>query len=225
MISLAQQTEATIQAAQLMGRLYDELTKGGYEGHESTILMTRLLFLLFGDDTGMWERGLLSEFFETRTHEDGSDLGPELALLFQTVDKPEENRSTSLDDLLCRFPYINGGIFQDRIDIPSFDKGMRKELIACGSFDWTRISPAIFGSLFQALKSREARRTREHYTTEENILKLVGPLFLDDLRANLHPQRTAFQNSSNCVNVFHTLDFPACGSGNFLVVVTANCAV
>ena len=164
------------------------------------------------------------EFFETRTHEDGSDLGPELALLFQTVDKPEENRSTSLDDLLCRFLTSTVASFKTELTFHHSTKGCAKNLsLVVHSIDSDK--SGNFRLAFQALKSREARRTREHYTTEENILKLVGPLFLDDLRANLHPQRTAFQNSSNCVNVFHTLDFPACGSGNFLVVVTANCAV
>jgi hypothetical protein len=212
---------ANIEAAQLMGRLYEHLANTGYEGHEATIFMTRLLFLLFGDDTGMWEKDLLAEFIETRTNPDGSDLGPQLAMLFQTVDRPVGKRPDNLDDLLRRFPHINGHIFHDRIDIPAFNKQMREELLACSAFDWGNVHPAIFGSLFQALKSKEARRVLgEHYTTEKNILRALRPLLLDELREEFDTSRHSLQRLKR----LHTrlgrirLMDPACGCGNFIVV-------
>lgn len=216
-----QEANATIEAAQLMGRLWDELAASGYEGHNATVLMTRLLFLMFGDDTGLWERGLFTEFVTTRTSEDGSDLGGNLALLFQSVDKPKSTRTDNLDEYIDRFPYINGGIFKDRIEIPTFNSHMRAELLACCAFDWSKISSAIFGSLFQALKSKEDRaQLGEHYTTEENILKVIHPLFLDELREKFDASKgnnAKLETLRKSLSEYKFLD-PACGCGNFLVV-------
>jgi hypothetical protein len=216
-----EEQEANVQAAKLMGDLYEELARTGYEGHDASVLMTRLLFLMFGDDTGMWEKGLFSEFVETRTQADGSDLGPQMAMLFQVLDKAETSRPDTMDELLRRFPYVNGYLFSDRIDIPAFDKRMRDELVRCTQFDWSKISPAVFGSLFQAVKSKEARRTLgEHYTTEHNILRALAPLFLDDLWEEFQ----SIRDNANRLERFHdklaeiTVMDPACGCGNFLVI-------
>ncbi|NDG66538.1 MAG: class I SAM-dependent DNA methyltransferase, partial [Actinobacteria bacterium] len=181
----------------------------------------RLLLLMFADDTGMWEKGLFSEFIETRTQPDGSDLGAQLAMLFQVLDKAETARPATMDELLLRFPYVNGHLFSDRIDIPSFDKAMRDELVRCTEFDWSKISPAVFGSLFQAVKSKEARRTLgEHYTTEHNILRALAPLFLDDLWVEYESVRDNVQRLERLhdkIANIRVLD-PACGCGNFLVI-------
>jgi hypothetical protein len=217
----AVEVEANIQAAKLMGDLYEELARTGYEGHDASVLMTRLLFLMFGDDTGMWEKGLFGEFIETRTNQDGSDLGSQLAFLFQILDKAEEKRPDTMDELLQRFPYVNGHLFSDRIDIPAFDRRMRDELVKCTEFDWSKISPAVFGSLFQAVKSKEARRTLgEHYTTEHNIMRALAPLFLDELWAEYQ----SIKDNAGRLERFHdkladikVMD-PACGCGNFLVI-------
>jgi type I restriction-modification system DNA methylase subunit len=216
-----EEEEANVKAARLMGDLYEELARTGYEGHDASVLMTRLLLLMFADDTGMWEKGLFSEFVETRTQPDGSDLGAQLAMLFQVLDKAETSRSANMDELLLRFPYVNGHLFSDRIDIPSFDKRMRDELVRCTEFDWSKISPAVFGSLFQAVKSKEARRTLgEHYTTEHNILRALAPLFLDDLWVEYESVRDNVQRlerlHDKLANI-RVLD-PACGCGNFLVI-------
>ncbi len=219
--SPAQEAQANIEAARLMGRLYEQLSKNGYDGHDASVFLTRLLFLLFGDDTGMWEKGLVAEFIETRTQTDGSDLGAQLTNLFQTLDKPVGRRPVALDGLLLRFPYVNGGLFHDRIDIPAFDREMRAELLACCAFDWGAISPAIFGSMFQAVKSKEARRELgEHYTTEHNILRVIKPLFLDDLRAEFDRACNSPARLKRLRTRLGTLRFldPACGCGNFLVV-------
>jgi len=216
-----EEEQANIKAARLMGDLYEELARTGYEGHDASVLMTRLLLLMFADDTGMWEKGLFSEFIETRTQADGSDLGAQLAMLFQVLDKPETSRPSTMDELLLRFPYVNGHLFSARIDIPSFDKRMRDELVRCTEFDWSKISPAVFGSLFQAVKSKEARRTLgEHYTTEHNILRALAPLFLDDLWLEYESVRDNAQRLERLhdkianIRVFD----PACGCGNFLVI-------
>lgn len=216
-----EEEEANVKAARLMGDLYEELARTGYEGHDASVLMTRLLLLMFADDTGMWEKGLFSEFIETRTQPDGSDLGAQLAMLFQVLDKAETARPATMDELLLRFPYVNGHLFSDRIDIPSFDKGMRDELVRCTEFDWSKISPAVFGSLFQAVKSKEARRTLgEHYTTEHNILRALAPLFLDDLWVEYESVRDNVQRLERLhdkIANIRVLD-PACGCGNFLVI-------
>lgn len=213
--------EANIEAARLMGAVYEELSKDGYEGHEASILLTRLLFLLFGDDTGMWQRGLFAEFITERTTPDGSDLGPQLSMLFQELDHLETKRSQALDDYLTRFPYVNGGLFKERLDIPAFDRGMRDQLLKCCSFDWSRISPAVFGSLFQTIKSKEARRELgEHYTPENYILRLIGPLFVDDLQTRVEAAKDNAQQLKKIREQLRKQSYldPACGCGNFLIV-------
>ncbi len=216
-----QQADANGEAARLMGRLYEEANRNGYNDHEASILLMRILFLLFGDDTGMWETNLFDEFLRTRTNPDGTDLGPQLTMLFQTLDKPEGDRSQALDELIKRFPYVNGGLYRERLDIPTFDKAMRDELLLCSAFNWGVISPAIFGSMFQSIKSAEARgELGEHYTSETNILKLIGPLFLDELEEQFDKAKDqvrkldALLNRLSGIRIFD----PACGCGNFLIV-------
>ena len=178
-----EQEQASIRAARVMADLYEALDGSGYSDHEASIFLIRTLFCLYGDDAGLWERDLFAEFLDARTREDGSDLGAQLAVLYQTLSTPVECRQSTLDELTARFPYVNGGIFEERLNIPSFSSAMREELVRACAFDWSGISPAVFGSLFQAVKSPEARRELgEHYTSETNILKTLGPLFLDDLR-------------------------------------------
>ncbi len=215
------ETAADVTAARLMGRLFEEVAKTGYDDHETSILLTRLLFLLFGDDTGLWERDLFAEFVATRTSPDGADLGSQLAHLFEVLDRAPDRRLSNLDELLARFPHVNGGLFADHISIPAFDRRMREELLAACNFAWGAISPAIFGSLFQAVKSKEARRALgEHYTSEANIRKVIDPLFLDDLRQELdaagHDARR-LRRLRDRLGKMRVLD-PACGCGNFLVV-------
>ena len=217
----AREHEVDIAAARLMGSLYDKVAETGFTEHEVSVFLVRMLFLMFADDTGLWEKSLFQEFLETRTQPDGSDLGAQLAALFQTLDRPEDKRPPALDELLARFPYVNGGLFADRLDIPSFDATVRQVLIDCGSIDWGAIVPAIFGSLFQAVKSKEDRRLLgEHYTTEQNILRLIGPMFLDDLRAefdNAHHDVRRLTRLRDRLGQMRFLD-PACGCGNFLVI-------
>lgn len=180
----AEQEAASIKAAKLMASLYEELEGSGHDDHSSSVFLVRTLFALFADDSGMFERDTFTEFLVTRTAEDGSDLGAQLTMLYQVLGTPRERRQRNLDELIDRFPYVNGGIFDltDPLMIPSFNRSLRTKLLNACDFNWSAISPAVFGSLFQAVKSKEARRELgEHYTTETNILKLIGPMFLDEL--------------------------------------------
>ena len=216
-----EQEEASIRAARVMADLYEALDGSGYSDHEASIFLIRTLFCLYGDDAGLWERDLFAEFLDARTREDGSDLGAQLAVLYQTLSTPVECRQSTLDELTARFPYVNGGIFEERLNIPSFSSAMRDELMRACAFDWSGISPAVFGSLFQAVKSPEARRELgEHYTSETNILKTLGPLFLDELRQkfadHVHDAKKLTDLRKE-LGELRIMD-PACGCGNFLVV-------
>lgn len=216
-----EQEEASIRAARVMADLYEALDGSGYSDHEASIFLIRTLFCLYGDDAGLWERDLFAEFLVTRTREDGSDLGAQLALLYQTLNTPVERRQSTLDELISRFPYVNGGIFAEPLSIPSFSSAMREELVRACAFDWSGISPAVFGSLFQAVKSPQARRELgEHYTSETNILKTLGPLFLDDLQERFAEHThdlTKLKELRQELRDLRIMD-PACGCGNFLVV-------
>lgn len=220
-LSAERQHEVDIAAARSMGQLYERLSGTGFTEHEISVFMVRMLFVLFGDDAGLWEKSLFLEFLETRTQKDGSDLGTQLAWLFQTLNRPVEKRSDNLDELLARFPYVNGGLFEDQLSIPAFDGSIRQALLDACHIDWSAIYPAIFGSLFQAVKSKEDRRhLGEHYTSETNILKVINPLFLDDLRAGFDRARNDAKKLNALRERMGEMKFfdPACGCGNFLVI-------
>jgi type II restriction/modification system DNA methylase subunit YeeA len=170
-----------------MGRLHDALKAAGYEGHPLEVLLVRLLFCLFAEDTGIYQpASAFRAWIEERTAPDGSDLGPQLAQLFQVLNTPEDRRTKTLDEQLVAFPYVNGKLFEETLRIADFDAAMREALLDCCALDWSSISPAIFGAQFQSIMDAKARRNLgAHYTSEENILKLIQPLFLDDLRAEL----------------------------------------
>ncbi|MCY3747567.1 MAG: class I SAM-dependent DNA methyltransferase, partial [Acidobacteria bacterium] len=161
------QDPANIQAAELVGRLHDSLRDAGYPPHDLERFLVRIVFCLFADDTGVFEpRDILLDYLENRTREDGTDLGPLLEQLFQVLNTPEGERFATLDEDLARFPYVDGELFADRIWTPPFNAEMRKKLLAACRFDWSNISPAIFGSLFQSVMDPVERRAQgAHYTT------------------------------------------------------------
>jgi hypothetical protein len=204
-----------------MGGLYEALEGSDYRDHEASIFLVRTLFALYADDSGVWQKDLFTEFLRSRTSDDGTDLGPQLTMLFQTMNQPIDRRLKNLDEMLARFPYVNGGIFAEVLPIPAFDFRMRKQLLKACDFNWSAISPAVFGSLFQAVKSAEARRELgEHYTTEKNILKTIEPLFLDELKAKFAlavNEVAKLRELRNELASIRVMD-PACGCGNFLVV-------
>ena len=225
--SFKDQDPVNIEAAERVGKLHDALEASGYKGHDLEQFLVRIVFCLFADDTGIFEpRDIFLDLLENRTREDGSDLGGWLAQLFQVLDTPENERSGNLDEDLNRFPYVNGDLFDGPLRIPSFDASMRERLLDACRFDWSNISPAIFGSLFQSVMDKDERRRQgAHYTTEKNILKVIEPLFLDDLRTEFArlkarrdsrrlPELLAFQQR---LGKLRFLD-PACGCGNFLII-------
>ena len=220
------QDPANIKAAELVGHLHDALKEAGYQGHDLERFLVRIVFCLFADDTGIFEpRDIFLDFIETRTREDGSDLGPMLTQLFQVLDTPEDKRSTILDQDLAHFPYVNGDLFREPLRIPSFNKTMRRRLLEACYFDWSNISPAIFGALFQSVMEPAERRAQgAHYTTEKNILKVIEPLFLDDLREEFKRLKQLKRGRESRLQSFQgklsqlTFFDPACGCGNFLII-------
>ncbi|MXY66744.1 MAG: class I SAM-dependent DNA methyltransferase [Gammaproteobacteria bacterium] len=221
------QDPANIKAAELVGRLHDALAETGYRGHDLERLLVRIVFCLFADDTGVFEpRDIFLDYIETRTGEDGAQLGAQLTELFQVLNTPEAERLATRDEDLARFPYINGDLFDGPLRIPAFDVGMRGKLLDACRFDWSSISPAIFGALFQSVMDPKERRAQgAHYTTEKNILKVIEPLFMDDLRAEFERVRTrrgrgrltALQQFQAKLGGLTFFD-PACGCGNFLII-------
>ena len=221
------QDPVNIKASELIARLHDALKASGYDGHDLELFLVRTVFCLFADDTGIFEpRDIFLQFIEERTAADGADLGPWMARLFQALNTPPDRRSRALDEDLARFPHVNGELFAEPLRIPDFDAAMRQALLDAGQFDWTAISPAIFGALFQSVMEPADRRAQgAHYTTEKNILKVIGPLFLDDLRGEFDrlkarrdtravPELYRFQQK---LGTLRFLD-PACGCGNFLII-------
>ena len=210
-----------IEAAYLMGKLHDALKDAGYAGFELEKYLVRLLFCLFADDTTIFETHAFQEYIEDKTNEDGSDLGVYLAQLFQVLNTPGDKRQKTLDESLAAFPYVNGQLFEAQLSFASFNSRMRQTLLECCALDWSKISPAIFGSMFQSVMDKNARRNLgAHYTSEKNILKLIRPLFLDKLWQEFE----AVKYNTSKLKAFHrkiaSLRFldPACGCGNFLVI-------
>lgn len=217
-----EQDPVNIEAAELMGKLHDKLKGIGYTGHNLEVYLVRLVFCLFADDTNIFERGIFNEYLDLKTAQDGSDLAAHLAQLFEVLNTPKENRLKNLDESLDAFPYVNGKLFEEHLPTAAFDSEMRNILLECCSLDWGRISPAIFGSLFQSVMDEKARRNLgAHYTSEKNILKLIKPLFLDELWKEFEKvkkeSRSSVEKFHNKISKLRFLD-PACGCGNFLIV-------
>lgn len=216
-----EQDPVNIKAAELMGKLHDQLEDSGYEGHELEILLVRLLFCLFAEDTTLFEQGLFREFLEEKTREDGSDTGSVLTHLFQILNKDFDKRPKTLDDHLRAFPYVNGNLFAEQLPIPSFNTKMREILLECSALDWGKISPAIFGSMFQSVMNPQERRNLgAHYTSEKNIMKVIEPLFLNDLKAEFERVKGKRKQLEEYHAKLASLRFldPACGCGNFLII-------
>ncbi|MBI4828359.1 MAG: class I SAM-dependent DNA methyltransferase [Nitrospinae bacterium] len=218
---LTPQDPANIRAAEHMGRLHDLLKAAGYAGHELEVYLVRLLFCLFAEDTSIFERNQFRDYLEQKTAGDGHDLGLHIGALFHTLNTPEDKRQTTLDEHLSAFPYVNGKLFEETLPPASFDAKMRQMLLEGCALDWSRISPAIFGSLFQSVMDPQRRRDiGAHYTSEQNILKLIKPLFLDALWEEFHKvksQKKALIEFHKKIGKLRFLD-PACGCGNFLVI-------
>lgn len=216
---------ANLAATELMCSLHDALEEGGYTGHELKQFLVRVLFCLFAEDTGIFPPRAFELYLIDKTSEDGSDLGVRLEQLFRVLDTPVERRQARLDEDLAQFPYVNGALFAEKLEFADFNSAMRQSLLDCCRFRWESISPAVFGSLFQAvMEPKERRQVGAHYTSEQNIMKLVRSLFLDDLTAELDRIKNLKVGRAQRLKDFQkrlaSLRFldPACGCGNFLVI-------
>jgi len=218
------------KAAEQIAKLHDALLKVGYKGKDLESFLTRLLFCLFADDTGIFgDDGIFRRLVEN-TKQDGSDLGSAISLLFEVLNTPKDSRQTNLDEALQAFEYVNGNLFAERIQIPYFDFDLRSILVKCVQIDWSGISPAIFGSMFQAVleegasdtahRKESRRELGAHYTSERNILKVIQPLFLDELHDEFVKAKGSKTKLTALYDKLPTLKFfdPACGCGNFLVI-------
>jgi hypothetical protein len=225
-VSFGTQATVNIKAAELMGKLHDALEDANYTGNDLEQLLVRMLFCLFADDTGIFEpKDIFLQLIEADTKEDGSDTGRMLIELFDVLNTHESKRQKGLSGELNAFPYVNGALFAGHIRTPVFDKKTREMLLDAARFDWGKVSPAIFGSLFQSVMSPKERRAKgAHYTTEANILKVIGPLFLDELKAEFAKINARKTNRKIELQEFQrklsrlTFMDPACGCGNFLVI-------
>ena len=220
------QDPVNIEAAEIVGALHDSLEESGYRGSDLERFLVRIVFCLFADHTGIFDqRGAFADFIETKTNRDGTGLGGYLAEVFQILNTPESKRQRELDEDLARFPYVDGDLFREKLDIPAFNSAMRRQLLDACRFDWSKISPAIFGALFQSVMDARQRRAHgAHYTTEQNILKVIEPLFLDDLKRELQQIRLLSRGRAQKLRAFQrrlgrlAIFDPACGCGNFLII-------
>jgi N-6 DNA Methylase len=216
----ADEEEVNLKATAYLAAIHDRLEVNGYNGHSLRVWLTRILFCLFADDSGIFEKAAFHSHISTYTATDGNNLGQVLAEIFQWLDKSEDERPAALNEQLRNLPYVNGDLFDEVLPIPVCDEAVRNALLEACKFDWSHIAPAIFGSMFQnVMEPAERRQLGAHYTSERDILRAIGPLFLDDLEATL-----AAANSKPKLRALldrlPTLKFmdPACGCGNFLVI-------
>lgn len=240
-ISITEGAEADAKACTKLTRLLEDLALRNQlkddpeKQHLLNDFIRRVLFCLFAEDTGIFEENQCSKAFAQLTDKHGSNAKEFFIDLFDVLDTPKPMRTQlgrPIAKEILAFPYVNGALFKDTAYVPDFDLTTRSLLIDCGRLSWHEISPAIFGSMFQnALDPNKRREMGAHYTSEENILKIINPLFMDGLRAELNEilnKKTdnvraikkrredlmAFQNKLASIKV---LD-PACGCGNFLII-------
>ena len=209
------------KATSVMGRVYESLAKAGYPPGDTERLLTRLAFCMFADDAGIFEHGLFGRWLDKT---DGGSLGPMLNHLFQVLNTPKKSRQSTLDPVLDAFPHVDGDLFGGGLATAALTAEMRDLLLEADGYDWSRVNPAVFGGMFQVVMSAEARRRAgAHYTTEENIMRVIRPLFLDGLRVDFEEaksglnRRAALERFQDRLAGLKFLD-PACGSGNFLAV-------
>ena len=223
---LAEEDPVNRKAAENMAALHNQLRDDNYTGHDLEVLLVRLVFCMFADDAGIFDQHALRDYLVQRTSVDGSDLGPRLMQIFQALNTPAHQRQSSLDEAIASLPYVNGGLFIEPIRTPYFTADMRRQLLQTMDLDWSQVSPAIFGSMFQGvMDAKERRNLGAHYTSEKNILRVIKPLFLDELyeefaRAVKSGPRKKFAELRNLQDKIANLKFldPACGAGNFLVI-------
>lgn len=214
---------ADVKAAEKMAKLYDEIRRfneiaSGEEVHDLNIFMTRLLFCYFAEDTGIFESNLFTSSVKRFTHDDGSDLSKYLDDCFNVMD---QDIRVGVPSALAQFPYVNGGLFRKRIAIPKMGYRARNIILECGELSWSEINPDIFGSMIQAVVTPDMRAgLGMHYTSVPNIMKLIGPLFLNDLEEAFQAAKDSEKKLKALLLRISKMKFfdPACGSGNFLII-------
>ncbi|MFA6446062.1 MAG: DNA methyltransferase [Candidatus Paceibacterota bacterium] len=217
---------ADIRAAYKMDKLYQAIVNDNPEyyqshSHDLNIFLSRLLFCFFAEDTGIFSQtGLFTNSIISHTHENGDGLDTHFSTLFKVMNKKDGDRSEFASHFL-EFPYVNGGLFEDNIKLPAFTGSSRKLIIECGKLNWDSINPDIFGSMIQAVVHPGQRESLGmHYTSVPNIMKVIEPLFLNDLYEELENSKndvkklTKLRERISKIRVFD----PACGSGNFLII-------
>lgn len=227
--SIQEESPINRQAAYAVSKLHEALLCANFIGRDLEIFLTRLLFCFFADDTGiLGEDGIFRALVEA-TREDGKDTGARVSELFDVLNTSDASRQSNLDEALAEFAYINGNLFAERTRIPAFNTEIRTLLVKCAELDWREISPAIFGAMFQGVleahtpdASRQSSRRElgAHYTSERNILRVINPLFMDDLRRELAGAMRSKPRLKALYDRLPELTFfdPACGCGNFLVI-------
>ncbi len=220
-----QENPADVKAAEKMAHIYDEIVKLNPDltkkdkNHSLNVFLTRLLFCFFAEDTGIFNDNIFSKTIVNHTKEDGSDLADTLSVLFEALDKKDDEK-TNYPSYIQEFPYVNGSLFTDKAEIPKLNAKVRKLMIECGDQDWKEINPDIFGSMFQAVSVADVRSgLGQHYTSVPNIMKVIEPLFLNDLREEYENADTE-KKLKKLLNRLYNLKIfdPACGSGNFLII-------
>jgi len=227
--AIVEETPINRNAAYAISKLHEALIRINFKGRDLEVFLTRLLFCLFADDTNIFgDNGQFRSFVEN-AKADGSDTGQKLYELFDILNTADADRQSTLDDTLAAFPYVNGSLFTERTRIPVFNSELRELLLIVATLDWSGISPAIFGAMFQGVleehathEKRQATRRElgAHYTSERNILRVINPLFMDALRAEFETGRKSKAKLKALYHKLPTLKFfdPACGCGNFLVI-------
>ena len=211
---------ADVKAAERMGRLYDliHVDNKGFDRHALNLFLSRLLFCFFAEDTGIFSDNQFTNAVGSHTADDGSDLSNYLQKLFRVLALRERGEFPAF---LQAFPYVNGGLFEKDYPVPQFSSKSRKLILECGALNWKAINPDIFGSMIQAVVHDEQRsHMGMHYTSVVNIMKVIEPLFLNELAEEL---AKAASNEGKLVKLldrlYHLRIFdPACGSGNFLII-------
>lgn len=224
------ENHADVKAAEKLAKLFDEIKADNFDEndlnnkdnlHQLNIFLSRLLFCYFAEDTEIFKNKQFTSAI-SKSNEDGSDLSALIGRLFKVLNQSTEDREADLPDYLADFPYVNGGLFKDDIQVPKFTRKSRRILIECGAeLDWSDINPDIFGSMFQAVVHTEQRSTMgQHYTSVPNIMKVIEPLFLNDLYEELEKNQDSINKLLKLQQQLGKLNFfdPACGSGNFLII-------
>ena len=218
---------ADVKASEKMGRLFDLIRERNEVSkpediHALNVFLTRLLFCFYAEDTGIFEQGQMTSAIQSTTNEDGSDVAKFFTDLFAVLNLESNSpQRSAMPAHFQAFPYVNGGLFRDNQPVPDFGRKARRILLECGSLDWSEINPDIFGSMFQAVIDEEQRgNLGQHYTSVSNIMKVIQPLFLDKLYAELEKSRRNEKKLKELLIRLQTIRVfdPACGSGNFLII-------